>query len=102
MFIGGVGERLLGGTEPAFQVPQVGQGEVDGVLHGAGRVEAEGLGEVSGASGELTVISPASGASAPASSRSRVDLPDPFSPTTATFSPGRTVKVTWSRTVWVP
>ncbi|MDX3385214.1 hypothetical protein PV682_27610 [Streptomyces niveiscabiei] len=26
---------------------------------------------------------------------------EPFSPTTAAFSPGRTVKVTWSRTVRV-
>ncbi len=47
-----VGEGRLCGTQPPLHVPQFGQGEVDGVLHGAVRVEVEGLGQVAGPTGE--------------------------------------------------
>jgi hypothetical protein len=40
------------------------------------------------------------GSARPASRRSSVDLPDPLSPITPTFSPGLTVNETWSSTTW--
>jgi hypothetical protein len=45
-------EALLRPPQPALHTAQFGQREVDGVLHGAARVEVEGLGEVAGAAGE--------------------------------------------------
>jgi hypothetical protein len=47
-----VGETGLGLPDPPLQGAQVGEGGVDGVLHGAGRREREGLGEVADATGE--------------------------------------------------
>ncbi|GHC90418.1 hypothetical protein GCM10010309_72320 [Streptomyces violaceochromogenes] len=47
-----VGEGLLCRTELSLRPAEFGQGEVDGVPHGAGRIEVESLGEVAGAARE--------------------------------------------------
>ncbi|CAM5528478.1 hypothetical protein SFIMM107S_04380 [Streptomyces griseus] len=46
------GESGLRLADAVFEVAQFGEGRVDGVLHGVGRVEVEGLGEVAGGAGE--------------------------------------------------
>ena len=45
---------------------------------------------------------PRSGASRPASSRSSVDLPAPFGPTSPIRDPGGTTRSTSARTTWAP
>ncbi len=45
-------QSLLGRADGPFQGAEFGQGGVDDVLHGVGRVEGEGLGEIAGGAGE--------------------------------------------------
>src|SRR5437870_3562103 len=61
------------------------------------RNASRGEAKVTGAPSQR--ISPASGRSAPAMSLRRVDLPAPFSPTTACTSPAATARSTASRAV---
>ncbi|GAA2586647.1 hypothetical protein GCM10010424_37190 [Streptomyces lienomycini] len=49
--------------------------------------------------GVLVGTSPPSGRSRPATSLRRVDFPAPLSPISPAFSPGFSVRETWSRTV---
>lgn len=88
------GHRLLRLADPALQVAEPGEGGVDGVLDRAAGVECECLGEVAAAAREADGDVAPSGTSVPAISRSRVDFPEPFSPMTPAFSPGRTVRDT--------
>ncbi len=78
----GVAELLFRGRDPLIQQADLDESGIDCVTGGRIVRQCEHLPEVPDPPSATTVISPSSGTSCPTISRSSVDLPEPFSPTT--------------------
>ncbi len=101
------GCQVVGGLVEEQRVDRVAHqpGQLDPAAPSVGEFPPRACADRPGRTGRAraaSVNSPLSKRSCRAMSLSSVDFPEPLSPMTPTFSPGLTVRLTWSSTTWSP